>query len=94
MHVISLRALRDFWLEYPRATGPLRSWYKTTKKAEWENFAEVKAVYAAADQVGPYTIFDIGGNKWRLITAIHYNRKKVFVRHVFTHAQYDRWKAG
>jgi mRNA interferase HigB len=54
----------------------------------------VKAVYAAADQAGPYTIFDIGGNKWRLITAIHYKRKKVYIRYVFTHAQYDRWKAG
>jgi mRNA interferase HigB len=46
------------------------------------------------DKVGKSTVFDIGGNKYRLVVAIHYNRKKVYIRHVMTHAEYDqnRWK--
>ena len=78
----------------PHAEGPLRSWYKTTRRAGWKNFEEVKAVYGAADRVGPFTIFDIGGNKWRVIAAIHYNRRRIYIRHVLTHAEYDKdkWK--
>lgn len=48
--------------------------------------------HASADKVGKFTVFDIGGNKYRLIAAIHYNRKKVYIRHVLTHAEYDRGK--
>lgn len=58
---------------------------------KFPDFHAIKASFPAADHVAPYTIFDIGGNKFRLIVAIHYNTGKVFVRHVFTHADYDTW---
>ena len=48
----------------------------------------------SADYVPPYTIFDVGGNKYRIVTAIHYNRRKVYIRHVLTHAEYDRWSVA
>ena len=83
--------MREFWQRYPESENPLRAWFKTASAAEWENFQNVKAVYSTADRVAQYTIFNIGGNKWRLITVIHYNTSRVYVRHVYTHAEYDKW---
>ena len=96
MHVISKKALRAFWAVHPDAERPLRHWFKNADAAVWQSFADVRAVYAKADQVGQFTVFNVGGNKYRLIAAIHYNRAKVYVRHVLTHAEYDRgeWKGG
>ena len=64
------------------------------KNGTFSNFAELRAVFPTADQVGKLTVFNIGGNKVRLITAIHYNRRKIYLRAVLTHAEYDegRWK--
>jgi mRNA interferase HigB len=94
MHVISQRPLRRFWTAHPGAERPLKQWYRTVKKAEWGSFAEVRATYAHADQVDRFTVFNIGGNKFRLVAVIHYNRGKIYVRHVLTHREYDRddWK--
>lgn len=94
MHVISRKKLREFWAARPRAQRPLEVWYKATDKAEWKSFHDVKAAFPHADQFEDLVIFDIGGNKFRLIAAIHYNRKKVFVLRVLTHAEYSRgdWK--
>ena len=91
MHVISQRQLREFWQKHPQAEGPLRVWYKVARAAEWKKFEDVKSAYATADRVAQFTIFNIGGNKWRLIAAIHYDRGKLYIRHVFTHAEYDDW---
>ncbi len=64
------------------------------KNGTFSNFAELHAVFPTADQVGKLTVFNTGGNKVRLIAAIHYNRRKIYVRAVLTHAEYDegRWK--
>ena len=95
MHVISEKKLREFWTEHPDAEEPLRAWHRTAEHAEWEKFSDVRGVYARADQVGKFTVYNIGGNKYRLITAIHFNRAKVYVRHVLTHSEYDegKWKS-
>jgi len=94
MHIISKKKLRDFWDRYPRAKSALDAWYQIAKKARWENFADVRAAFNAADRVGRFVVFDIGGNKFRLIAVIHFNRGKLFIRHVLTHAEYDegKWK--
>ncbi len=96
MHVISKKALRSFWESYPDAEKHLRRWFKTVTAANWQAFADVRAVYATADQVNRFTVFNIGVNKYRLIAVIHYNRGKVFVRHVLTHKEYDlgKWKGN
>jgi mRNA interferase HigB len=69
-------------------------WYANMKKGTFSNFAELRAVFPTADRVGKLTVFNIGGNKVRLIAALHYNRRKIYVRAVLTHAEYDesRWK--
>lgn len=94
MHVISQKTLRAFWTKHPQAKNPLQAWFTRTKKAEWDSSEDVKADFGSADQVGRLTVFDIGGNKYRLIAHIHFNRGKVYVRNVLTHADYDKgdWK--
>jgi mRNA interferase HigB len=94
MHVISEKKLREFWQQWPEAETPLRAWCRVAEQAVWETFADVRAVYAHADQVGRCTVFNIGGNKFRLVVVVHFNRGKVFVRHVMTHDEYNKgtWK--
>jgi mRNA interferase HigB len=98
MHVISVKKLRAFWTSPGNADAevPLRAWYRTVKQATWENFADVKATYNTADQVkkSRKVVFDIGGNKFRLIAVIDFTRYKVFVRAVLDHKEYDKgnWK--
>lgn len=94
MHVITRKRLNDFAAEHPETKSGLQQWYKRVKEMSFMNFAELRAVFPSADQVGKLTVFNIGGNKVRLITAIHYNRQKVYIRAVLTHNEYDegRWK--
>jgi mRNA interferase HigB len=96
MHVISQSALRKFWEKYPDAETSLRSWYKLATTAEWSNLAEVKAVFSSADKVDNFTVFNIRGNNYRLITFIdyEYRPKKFFICSVLTHEEYDedKWK--
>jgi mRNA interferase HigB len=92
MHIIAWKPLRDFCALHPDADTPLRAWYREVEHAHWEKYADVRAAYPSADQVGKYTVFNIGGNKYRLIVVIHYNRGKVYVRHILPHKAYDRGK--
>ena len=94
MRVISNSALRAFAATHPNAELPLQGWRRVIEKNRFANWAELKAAFNAVDKVGELAVFDIGGNKYRLITAIHFNRGKVYLRHVLTHAEYDRgaWK--
>jgi mRNA interferase HigB len=86
--------LNKFAAIHPDAKSSLQHWYKVMKSAQFRNFAELRATFPSADQVGKLTVFNVGGNKVRLIAAIHYNRQKVFIRAVLTHSEYDeeRWK--
>ncbi|AMP12489.1 hypothetical protein CPter291_0193 [Collimonas pratensis] len=59
--------------------------------SSFANFAEFRQAFNSVDYVSPYTIFDIAGNNFRVIAAIHYNRQKLYIREVLTHAEYDRW---
>ena len=94
MHIITFGRLKKFYEKYPDAESSLRSWHKITRLAQWQNFALVRETFGSADQVSKLTVFNIGGNKYRLITYIDYQTKKVFVRHILTHAEYDtdQWK--
>lgn len=92
MRVISNKALTDFSAIHLPAGEPLQAWRKIVESRAFSNFAEVKATFNAVDKVDTYYVFDIGGNKYRIITAIHFDQQKIFVRHVFTHKEYDKWK--
>lgn len=94
MHVITRKRLRDFAARHREAAEPLAIWYAIMAKTDFSTSAEMKRVFGSVDKVGKFTVFDFGGNKYRLIAAIHYNRRKVYIRHVLTHAEYERnkWK--
>jgi mRNA interferase HigB len=94
MHVISKRRLREFWEKHRDAQGPLTNWYKTARKARWQKFADVRAPFPSADLVGKCIIFNMGGNKYRLIAIVTRNWRKLLIRFVLTHKEYDKgnWK--
>jgi len=94
MHVISYRRLRDFIEEHADADASLNAWYKTARRAKWQNFAEVQQRYLHTDLVGRYTAFNISHNKYRLIARIVYRSQTIFVIAVLTHEAYDKdkWK--
>ncbi len=100
MRVISIKTLREFWQRRPDAEKPLKDWFRATEAGDWRNFMEVRQVFRSADIVkvgsgNTVTVFDIGGNKYRPITAIHYNTGVVYALMVLTHGEYDAesWKA-
>jgi len=94
MRVFSLKPLRNFWEQYPDSKLPLRVWFRVAEMAEWNNLSEVRATYPHADLVGDLTVFNIGGNKYRLIVDMDYQYKRVFVKAILTHSEYDQgdWK--
>ena len=94
MHVITRKRLNDYAEKHPNTKSALAQWYESIKQGKFTSFVELREVFPSADQVGKLTVFNIGGNKARLIAAIHYNRQKVYIRAVLTHTEYDqeRWK--
>jgi mRNA interferase HigB len=98
MHIISRKKLLEAAKRFPDAYGQLDGWYRTAKSAQWKSLADVRRTYSHADPVKAgdvvYTIFNIGGNKYRLITEIFYKDQTILVRHVLTHREYDKedWK--
>ncbi|GBQ32297.1 type II toxin-antitoxin system HigB family toxin [Gluconacetobacter azotocaptans] len=90
MNVIALKTLRDFWVAEPKAETPLRAWYALAAKAEWAGPADIRAMFNSADFVGDNrVIFNIGGNKYRLIVHVAYRHKRVLIKFVGTHKDYD-----
>jgi mRNA interferase HigB len=94
MHIISRKRLNEFAEKYPETKSSLAHWYQFAKRSDFSDFANLRETFPSADQVGKLTVFNVGGNKVRLIAAIHYNRRKIYVRAVLTHKEYDeqRWK--
>jgi mRNA interferase HigB len=92
MRVISNKALIDFSAIHPEANEPMRAWRKIIESRSFVKFLDSKSAFNATDKVGYYYVFDIGGNKYRIITAIHFDHQKLYIRHVFTHKEYDKWK--
>jgi mRNA interferase HigB len=94
VHVISRKKLQDFWESHADAREALLAWHADAEKATWRHLDDVRQTYSATDAVGRWTVFNIRGNRYRLIVSIHYNRQKIYIRHVLTHAEYDRgdWK--
>ncbi|MBE7529529.1 MAG: type II toxin-antitoxin system HigB family toxin [Chloroflexi bacterium] len=90
MHVISRKALQQFWLQYPDSQSSLSRWYKIMEQNDFASFSEVRLTFPSADKVGNLIVFNISGNKYRLIASIHFNRSKVYIRYVLTHAEYVR----
>ena len=94
MHPITRKTLRTFWKQKLHSRTALERWSKIITSNNFDNFTQLRATFPSADLVGKLTFFNIGRNKYRLIAAIHFNRHKVYIRHILTHAEYDKnnWK--
>ena len=95
VHIIAKRTLREYWEGEPRAEQPLKSWHAIASKADWSSPADVMQAYGTASIVGnDRIVFNIGGNRYRLIVRFNYTKRIAYVRFVGTHAKYDRVDAS
>jgi len=94
MRIIKRGALVQFWEQHPDAKASLESCYGVMRRANWRTPAKMKMVYPNADLVGRRTVFNIAGNKYRLIARVNYQAQRVFVLYILTHTDYDKgdWK--
>jgi len=94
MRVIGRKALRAFATGHKDSEIPLDDWYRTAKRARWSSIVDVRKTYPHADAVGDFTVFNIGGNKYRLATWVNYRSGCIYIRRVLTHEGYSRedWK--
>lgn len=93
MRIIAKRTLVEYYTKNPLAKSALESWYQTTLKAEWKNFADIQKTFATVSSLGNHRyVFNIKGNDYRLIVLIKFTVSHVLIRFVGTHAEYDRIK--
>ncbi len=94
MHIITRKRIQEFIHKHPDSRASLENWYRIVKKTNYYSFNELRQHFSSADYVDGYVVFNISGNKYRLIAAIHFNRSKVYIRAILTHAEYDKneWK--
>ena len=94
MHVISRKALQQFWELHPDSKTALVRWFQIVRRTTFKDFASLRRTFPTADLVDRFTVFNIAGNKYRLVASIHFNRGKIYIRHVLTHREYDKgaWK--
>ena len=94
MHIISYKKIKEFCRKYEDASTGLDRWYRIVKHEHFYSFSDVKKLFPQADQVGRFVVFDIGGNKYRLIAFLRYPHQRLFIRNILTHKEYDKdkWK--
>jgi len=92
MRLISNKTLREFANRQREAGEPLQAWRKLIERNAFDGFVDLRRVFNTVDKVGDYFVFNIAGNRYRLIAAIHFNTQTLYVRAVFTHAEYDHWR--
>lgn len=91
MHVISKKKLKEFWQRHSDAEQPLRAWYADAKRADWKKPTDIASVIQSARPIpNNRVVFNVGGNKYRLVVAIRYQSGVVFVRFIGTHSEYDK----
>ncbi|NIR51636.1 type II toxin-antitoxin system HigB family toxin [candidate division KSB1 bacterium] len=92
MHIITRRRLVEFGKKHPDAEEPLDRWYRIVKRTNFESFSGLRKTLPSVDQVGRLTVFNIGGNKCRLIAFIVYKKNRIYIRHILTHKEYNKGK--
>jgi mRNA interferase HigB len=91
VHVISRKRLIEFSAKYPTARKPLLAWFALMKTGRFANHNELKQTFASADVIaGTRVVFDVGGNKYRIIADVQYKMGRVFIRKIMRHAEYDK----
>ncbi len=91
MRVIKLAPLKSFWQRFPDAEQPLRAWFADAEKSTWANHNVIKEHYANASIIGNNrVVFNVGGNKYRLVVAVSYQAGIILIKFVGTHQEYDQ----
>jgi mRNA interferase HigB len=90
VHIISKRKLRNYWGKNSQAELPLTEWYFKMKEYKAQNLAQLRKTFNSVDLVHGYTVFNIGGNNYRLIAAVHYNTQRCYVRAIWNHTEYSK----
>ena len=93
MRLVSNKTPREFAHRYRAASEPLQAWRKLIERNAFGSYADLKRVFNSVDKAGDYYVFDIAGNRYRVIAAIHFNTQTLYVRAVLTQAEYDHWRA-
>ena len=93
MRIVTLKRIQEFSEKHNDAETPLRFWYSVTSKKEWVSLNDIKKDFNSVDYVGNHRfVFNIKGNSYRLFAIISFNAKKVYIRFIGTHAEYDKIK--
>ncbi len=90
LRIISKKKIRDYSKDNAQAELPLLEWYMKMEAFQANNLTDLRKAFNSVDSVYGYTVFNIGGNNYRLITAVHYNRQLCFIRTIWTHAEYSK----
>lgn len=100
MRIIKRSTLAGYWRRHPEAEAPLRQWLRVAAVADWASIRDARSVFPHADAVvvasgNTVTVFNVGGGKYRLVVAIKYRTRTIYIREFMSHAEYstDRWKA-
>lgn len=92
MHIITKKRIIEAKRKHFNCAAALDGWFKVVEKNTFTSFADLKKTFNTVDKVNKLFVFDIGGNKLRLIASIHFNRQKIYIRHILTHKEYDTGK--
>ena len=94
MRIISYRRLREYSDSHADCREALDNWFKVASKARWSNLIEVQTTFPSAESVSNFTVFNITGNKYRLIVSIDYQHQLIYIKYILTHSEYDKekWK--
>jgi mRNA interferase HigB len=95
VHVITRKRILEFSRLHPDSRPALEAWHTLVEKTRFLSFPDLRKTFPSADWMSGLVVFNIGGNKYRLIAAIHFNRGKLYIRHILTHAEYDKggWRS-
>lgn len=91
VNALTLATLREFWEAHPDAEEPLRRWLGLVRRGQYRSFAEVRADFGEADWVRGFIVFDIGGNKYRVVAEPDFETQRLYIKHILTHKGYDAW---
>ncbi len=92
-NIISRAKLKEFWGKHADAREALESWFKLLSRSDFGSFAQLRETFGSADWVQPdYVVFDIRGNNYRVITRVNFTYKTFWIKHIFTHQEYENWK--
>lgn len=92
MHIITKKRIMEAKKKYLNCADALDGWFKIIEKNNFFNFADLKKTFNSVDKLGKVFVFDMSGNKLRLIASIHFNRQKLYIRNILAHKEYDEGK--